>query len=481
MTKSRNTISRRLRHKVIRTVHRYRMFDPGDRVLCGVSGGPDSVALVHVLHRLASHFSIHLGIAHVDHQLRGKNGEADARFVKDLARTWNMDCHSTAENVEAHRRALGVSTEEAARRVRYGFFDRICREHHYNKSALGHQADDNAEQVLMDLLRGSGKTGLSGIAPVRKRRYVRPLIRLTRSEIIAYLAAEGLAYRTDETNTDTRFLRNRIRHELIPVLSSDYNPNISHNLNRMAGLFREEEAWIDEIITSLFQKCLLREEEGAIHLSASSLRALPTAPRRRIIRKSIERIKGDLRRITFTHIEDTCHILNRPPGRRLDLPGEIRITTSGEILHIFGNPELFQSETSTGKTPDFGRELPGVGTYALSEFGLKLRLSLLPENVHPNFENAGQFTAFFDMGRVGFPLSVRNCHPGDRFTPLGTSGSQKLSKWFIDHKVPAGERTRFPLLLWKEKILWVMGHRTDEFAQVTAETQSVLKAELFLA
>jgi len=439
------------------------------------------VALVHVLHRLASHFSIHLGIGHLNHQLRGKNGEADALFVKDFAQNLNIAYHSTAENVAANRRALRLSTEEAARRVRYDFFDRICREHHYNKTALGHQADDNAEEVLMDLLRGSGKTGLSGIAPVRENRYVRPLIRLTRSEIIAYLEAEGLTYRIDETNTDTRFLRNRIRHELIPFLSNDYNPNISHNLNRMANLFREEETWIEEIITTLFQECLLREEKGTIHLSASTLRALPAAPRRRILRRSIERIKGDLRRITFTHIEDTCHILNRPPGRRLDLPDGIRIVTSGEALQISGNTESFRPKAPAVKTPDFGRVLSGEGTYALPEFGLRLRLSRMPKNVHPNFENAGQFTAFFDMGRIEFPLYVRNIRPGDRFTPLGMTGSQKLGKWFIDHKVPAEERTRYPLLLFKEKILWAMSHRTAEFAKVTAETQSVLKAELFLA
>ncbi|MFW5635507.1 MAG: tRNA lysidine(34) synthetase TilS [Thermodesulfobacteriota bacterium] len=481
MSSTRNPINRRLRHKVIRTVHRHRMFAPGDRVLCGVSGGPDSVALVHVLHRLAPHFSIHLGIAHLNHQLRGKNAEADARFVKDLARTLNIAFYSTVENVAAHRRDLRLSTEEAARRVRYDFFDRICREHQYTKTALGHQADDNAEQVLMGLLRGSGKTGLSGIAPVRENRYVRPLIRLTRFQILEYLAAEGLAYRTDETNTDTRFLRNRVRHELIPLLSRDYNPNLSHNLNRMADLFRGEEAWIEEIITPLFQECLLREKKSEIHLSVSTLQALPAAPRRRVIRKAIERIKGDLRRITFTHIEETCHILDRPPGRRLNLPGGIRIITSGETLQIAGNPESFRPEAPAVKTPAFSRELPGVGTYALPEFGLRLRLSLLPKNLQPNFENAGQFTAFFDMGRIEFPLYVRNIHPGDRFRPLGMTGSQKLGKWFIDHKIPAGERTRFPLLLYKGKILWVMGHRTDEFAKVTVETQSVLKVELFLA
>ncbi len=439
------------------------------------------MALVHVLHRLAPHFSIHLGIAHLNHRLRGKNAEADALFVKDLARTLNIAFHSTAEDVAAQRRDLRLSTEEAARRVRYDFFDRICKEHHYNRTALGHQADDNAEQVLMGLLRGSGKTGLSGIAPVRENRYVRPLIRLTRCEIIAYLAAEGLACRTDETNTDTRFLRNRVRHELIPLLSRDYNPNMSRNLNRMADLFREEEAWIEDIITPLFQECLLREKKREIHLSVSTLQALPAAPRRRVIRKAIERIKGNLRRITFTHIEDACHILGRPTGRRLNLPGGIRIATSGEALRITGNPESFRPEAPVVNTPDFRRELPGVGTYALPESDLRLRLSLLPENMQPNFENAGQFTAFFDMGRIGFPLYVRNIRPGDRFRPLGMTGSRKLGKWFIDHKIPAGERTRFPLLLWEGNILWVMGHRTDAFAKVTVETQSVLKAELFLA
>ena len=168
MSTPRRPINRRIRHKVIRTVHRHRMFTSGDRVLCGVSGGPDSVAMVHILHRLAPHFSIHLGIAHLNHQLRGEDAVMDARFVENLARFLNIPCHSAADNVAAYRRTHRLSPEDAARRVRYDFLDRICREHHYNKAALGHQADDNAEQVLMDLLRGSGKTGLSGIAPVRE-------------------------------------------------------------------------------------------------------------------------------------------------------------------------------------------------------------------------------------------------------------------------------------------------------------------------
>ncbi len=482
MSTSSNPISRRIRHRVIRAVHQYRMFEQGDKVLCGVSGGPDSVALVHMLHRLASHFSIHLGIAHLNHRLRGENALTDARFVEDLARALDIPCHSAAGNVAAYRRTHRLSQEDAARRVRYDFFDRTCRKHHYDKTALGHQADDNAEQVLMGLLRGSGKTGLSGIAPLREGRYVRPLIGLTRSEILKYLEAEGVAYRTDETNTDIRFLRNRIRHELIPKLKRNYNPNISSNLNRLAELFREEEAWIEGMIAPLYEQCLLRKEKGEVRLSAPALRTLPAAPRRRVIRMGIERVKGDLRRIAFGHIEEACHILgHRSHGRRLDLADGIRVDMADDTLRISQETEPSISPPPEEKAPEFDRNIPGVGMFHFPEYGLRLRLSLMPENMHPNFENAGQFTAFFDMGRIEFPLHVRNIRSGDRFTPLGMTGTQKVRKWFLDHKVPAGERTRLPLLLYGEKILWVMGHRTDEFAKVTADTQRVLKAELFLA
>ena len=227
---------------------------------------------------------------------------------------------------------------------------------------------------------------------------------------------------------------------------------------------------------------MLGKKKREIYLSAPTLRALPAAPRRRVIRMGIEQVKGNLRRIAFSHIEEACQILG--PGshdRRLDLADGIRVRMADDTLRIWQETQPSISVPPEGKARELDRNIPGTGMFCLPEYGLRLRLSLMPENMDPNFENAGQFTAFFDMGGIEFPLHVRNIRPGDRFTPLGMAGTQKLKEWFIDHKVPAGERTRFPLLLSGKKILWVMGHRTDEFAKVTADTQRVLKAELFLA
>lgn len=481
-TQNRNSIRRRIRSRVIHSIHQHRMFQAGDAVLAGVSGGPDSAALIHILHRLASRFSIRLGIGHLHHGLRGEDADEDARFVEKLARTLNLPFHSENQDVEAYRRRHRLSPEDAARRVRYDFFERIRREHGYDRVALGHHADDNAELVLMNLLRGSGKTGLSGIPPVREDRFVRPLIGLTRAEILDYLESEGISCRTDASNTDIRYLRNRIRRELIPLLQRDYQPEISDNLNRLADILRSEEEWIEGIIVHLFDRCLLHAARDEAILSAPALQDLPTAPRRRIIRMGIERVKGDLRRITFTHVEDICHILNRRhEGRKLDLPDRIRVAATGETLRISKEKQPLRRKSPQSERVEFDRDIPGPGTYEIPKIGSRLRLSLISRNIHANFRKSGQYTAFFDMDKTGFPLHVRNIRPGDRFTPLGMTGTRKLAEFFIDQKIPQEERIRCPLLLCQEKIIWVVGHRMDDSVKVSPDTERVLTAELLLA
>ncbi|MBW2620551.1 MAG: tRNA lysidine(34) synthetase TilS, partial [Deltaproteobacteria bacterium] len=254
------------KNKLLRTVEQtittYGMLKPGDSVLIGVSGGPDSVALFHVLLTLASRFSLRIGVAHLDHCLRQNDSDKDAEFVASLAARFDIPCYIHKANVRKYQLENKLSLEEAARRVRHTFLNRVAEKNSFNKIALGHHFDDNAELVLMNLFRGSGPLGISGIPPVRDGKIIRPLIRSNRSEIIAFLDKNGIKYISDSSNRDTRFLRNRIRHDLIPLLKTSYNPKITQNLNRLASIVRSEEEWIEDVIHPLFKKAVINIQDG---------------------------------------------------------------------------------------------------------------------------------------------------------------------------------------------------------------------------
>ncbi|QTA90538.1 tRNA lysidine(34) synthetase TilS [Desulfonema magnum] len=489
-----NYSNNKIFHTVEQTITAYKMFRHGDSVLVGVSGGPDSVALLCMLLHFASKFSLRLGIAHLNHCLREKDSDNDAEFVGSLARKVNLPYYIGTEDVRKYQHKNKLSLEEAARRVRYAFYENVAEKNRFSKIALGHHADDNAELVLMYLLRGSGPLGLSGIPPVRDNKFVRPLIRLTRSEIIDFLSASGLKYVSDASNEDTRYLRNRIRHHLIPTLKASYNPQITETLNRLSSIIRDENEWIENVTDPVFKNCISDVEEEKIVLSVAELKKIHIAGQRRIIRKAIARVKGNLRRVTYIHIKTILNLLqNGPAFGSLDLPDRIRTERKGERL-FFSRVEraTFRAQRSKQKKhvscPSFEYNIFRPGIIFIKEIGARFKFSQISRENMPvssfksqvsDFES--QVSSYFDMDILNFPMIIRNCRPGDRFAPLGMGGQQKVKKYFINNKVSREERANCPILLCQEKIIWVVGHRMDEFAKVTPSTQNILKVELFLA
>lgn len=480
----------RLSETVARTITAYRMFCPGDSVLVGVSGGPDSVALLYVLFVYAPKLSIRLGIVHLNHSLRGKESDRDAEFVASLAKKLDLPYYMDKKEVREYRHAHKLSLEEAAREIRYAFYDKVAQKNRFNKIALGHHADDNAELVLMHLFRGSGPLGISGIPPVREGRFVRPLIRLTRTEIIDFLTDNGLKYVSDSTNKDTTYLRNRIRHHLIPILKESYNPRITETLNRLSLIVKTEEEWIEaDIIPALFKNCVTETKDAGLALSVPEMTHIHIAAQKRIIRKAIEQVRGDLRRVTYTHTEAALTLLQKGMAdKTIDLPNHIRITRKGNTL-------CFSiAESSNHKTFNFEYCVLSPGTLFIKEIGVYLRSSetdmenMLKElNVKTlngsdgplisHFQLSPQ-TAFFDRDALCFPIMIRNFRPGDRFTPFGMTGTQKLKKYFINNKVPKEARAKCPILLCRGEIIWIAGHRRSDTAKITSSTQNVLKLEI---
>jgi tRNA(Ile)-lysidine synthase len=449
-----------------------------------VSGGPDSVALAHILSDLASRFSLSLGMAHLNHGLRGIASDQDADFVKNMASVMGLPCHMEKRDVSAHKQMRKVSLEEAAREIRYAFLEEIAEERGYDKIALGHQADDNSELLLIFLLRGCGPTGFSGIPARRNEKIIRPLLELTRREIMAYIQSKEADFVEDLSNTQPRFLRNRIRSHLIPLLQQSYNPQISRTLNRFSEIVRAEDQWMGEMISEFYEKCRFDKTPDSIGLSVLELRALPLAALRRVLRRGIAEIKGNLRGIAFGHIEDMISLLQGCEApKHLHLPAGIRVLHNGHLLYISRKNSVERDgEKRVGPgSINYQYMMTGPGVLEIKEIGASLHIARMPADRLAALDNGNPQAAFMDAEAAAFPLTIRNFKPGDRFRPLGINGTQKLKKYFSDHKIPGTERELCPVLLSNEKILWVAGHRLDESAKVTALTRHMVKAELLLA
>jgi len=312
------------------TIHEFHMLDQKDKILVAVSGGPDSVALALAMMGVRKTFDITIGIVHLNHMLRGEASNKDEAFVKTFAHKFDVRAYA-----KEHR----LSIETAGREVRYEFFDRLSNHHGYKKVATGHTADDNAELVLMNLLRGAGSKGLSGIPPVRDDRIIRPLIKVSKKQIIDFLAQQNQAYQVDESNTDPAYLRNRIRNKLIPHLQSEYNPEITDALSRMSYIMRQEEDMLDAETNKQFNRCRMEPEscsdsDSSIVFSNNRLSTLHPAILNRIIRMAVKHLKKDLNRISFAHIKDIIDLcFHQSSGKSLDMPGQIRIyKTKGHLI-----------------------------------------------------------------------------------------------------------------------------------------------------
>ncbi len=463
-----------------RTVQARRLITPGEPVLVAASGGPDSTAMLYALWQIARTSPMPLAVAHFHHGLRGAEAERDAAFVAGQAAELGLPFYIERGNVEGYRRDERLSTEEAARRLRYDFLHRTAGANRFSKIAVGHHADDNAESVLLFVLRGSGRRGISGIPP-KRGRLVRPLIDCRRNEIRRYLKEEQIGFVLDSSNADNAFVRNRLRNDLIPKLAADYNPNLVETLCRLSAVARAEDDWMETLAEPLLTGALLQREADRILLSVPALSALPKAACRRVLRQAISSLKGDLRRIGFRHIEAVRRLCEEKDGcASFHLPRNIRVYRAYERVEICLAPENGGC-ASLGSEPEpktFRYRLYEPGEVHLIEAGFCLRLTACGPVDAERIRRSGQRTAFFDMGKIYFPITVRNARPGDRFRPLGMTGTQKLQDFFTDRKVSRRSRWMCPLVISGGKIAWVAGHRISEDFKVEPASRRLLLAEL---
>ncbi len=453
--------------KIKETIEKHSMLSGGENVLVALSGGPDSVFLLHVLNNLKEELKLDLHTLYINHGLRPEESPLEIEFCKKLCETLKVPFITKSVDVKSFAKEKSMNNQEAARELRYKVFEETAFETKADKIALGHNADDQAETLLMRLLRGSGPIGLSGIPPVRGM-FIRPLIEIERQEINRYIQEEKIDFVVDSSNLRRDYLRNKIRFSIIPMMK-EINPNIIETLSRTAAIFREEERHFDIIVVKTLMRLISRKSDSRIELFLSPLEAMDKVILRRVLRRVIDETKG-LRRINFIHVEDIIGLIKTgKSGDRLYLPKGIRVIKDYSTLIFTTEPPV--------KLDTYMLEVPGE--INLKEAGVLIKASILESHKSEIKDlRLSADLAVFDAERLIFPLVVRSRKEGNFFYPFGFGKRKKLQDFFVDGKVPRDERDRIPLIISGEDIIWVAGYRQDDRFKVVDETKKVLKLEV---
>jgi tRNA(Ile)-lysidine synthase len=458
--------------KVIDFIRKKDLIAAGDKLVVAVSGGADSVCLLHILAQHRDALGVGLHAAHLNHQLRGAESDADAAYVSALAKKLGMPATIECRDVTSGRKS--GSLEETAREVRYDFLADVAAKVGATKVVTGHTRDDHVETILLHLLRGAGTAGLRGLqsrsllpygAKNDKLEVVRPLLELTRQEIVSYCQRHRLAPRSDSSNESFSFLRNRIRLELLPVLRS-YNPAIDKVLIRLADIATDDISFMEEQ-TALIWPGLMQKDGEALYLEVNRLLALPHAVQRQVLRRAVRELRGDLKDIEADHIEAMMESLSKPAGKRFCLPDGLTLSRE------YGRLVLTPTRASVCPLPPLkgtaSINIPGETDLS----GWRVRADIVQHSVGSD----DGLIASFDLDKVGQKLAVRRRRPGDRFQPLGMSQTKKLQDFMVDARIPRAWRDRVPLVSSARQILWVVGWRIDDRVKVTEKTKKILRLQ----
>jgi len=457
-----------LLHRVKRTIDRYHLLNQGDRLVVGVSAGVDSMVLLHLLNACRQTFNLSLIVTYVNHGIRPKEPEKEADFVQKECERLHLPFECGTFNAKEFQRLGKFSLQEAARRLRFHFFEQILQKYDAQKIALGHQADDQVETVLLRLMRGAGLQGLKGILPIREGKVIRPLLEVWRHEIEAFATKNNIPYLIDSSNLKEDYLRNRLRLSLIPLLEKEYQPNLKKILLRTSAILREENDYLEKEAEKIYQN-MVEGKGDALMFQYPVYRSLHPAIQWRVIRKMLRRIYGEEKE--DLEVSQMFKKLKQPsPSFLLELPfGVCFEKRYDRVLLRKGKGET---------VPPFEIELISPGRTYIEEIGKEVVIEEIEKEDKFLSFNESSHASFLDYQKLQFPLKIRNFRPGDRFQPLGVKGTQKLKEFFIDHKVPRFERPKVPVLISGEMIAWIIGYRIDERVKVNEKTERILKVKV---
>ena len=456
-----------LKDRVIKYIKDNGLINYGDRILVALSGGPDSVCLINILIDISKEYNLTIGAAHVNHMLRGKDADADENYVRDFCEKLGIDYFVKRVNINEIAKNKGVSSEMAGRDERYKFFKKIKTEHFYDKIALAHNLNDQAETILMRIMRGTGLEGLVGIKPKRDDIYIRPILCIERKDIEKYCYENNLKARIDKTNLENIYSRNKVRLELIPYIKENFNSDIINTINRLGVLLGKDEEFINEYVEKSikyyceFTQKLTVKKELFLEKEALVTRTLKNA----IVLFSKKHFGFEMK-----HIYDIITLQCNKTGVKLSLPHELEATNVyGDIVIRFVNNKedrIKESNVLINKE-DLDKKVITFNKY-------DIEFTILTDKPNMNFKE-DSLTRCFDYDKILKNVEVRFRINGDKIKPLGMHGSKKIKDLLIDLKIPKDERDFIPIICFDDKIAWAVGVRTSEEFKITKNTKNTLK------
>ncbi|MBI2901850.1 MAG: tRNA lysidine(34) synthetase TilS [Planctomycetes bacterium] len=470
--------------KVFLTVEGYDLVRKDETVLCAVSGGPDSVAMLHLLREVNEiqqlGWKVHAG--HVHHGLRGKAADEDQEFVRNLCGKLQVPFHTVKVDAAGLKERERLSTEEAARDLRYEWLKKTSYELKAQKIAVAHNLDDQAETILHRIIRGTGLRGLKGMPPIRllSKKHdlflVRPLIEVERYEIESYLRERSIPYRTDLTNFDTSITRNKLRHKLFPMIESEFNPRVKMSLVKLGQTAGSFYILLREIANEVYENTKMLSGENEVCLSVEEFAKLPPAIQTLIIDKALQSLLGRLPNLNFEHYLEIISLCGEQGyAKAVRLPKGLEARRESYVLKIY-------RPTTPPPPPKFTKKrLKIPGTTAIPRLNLQIEAEVLEGKIvglKEYIRNKDYTEEVIDLEKVKGPLVLRLRRNGDIFSPLGARGKVKLKKFFIDNKVPKPVRDRVPILTDEDKIIWVVGYRIGDDVKITDNTLRALKLKV---
>lgn len=449
-------MSRMIEKKIKSFIERYKLIEPNDTLVIGVSGGADSMTLLHYLYTHQDEYKVNLKAAHIHHGIR-EEAEGDAQYVKEMCNKWHIPFYRHDCNIKQLAEERKISEEEAGRQERYNFFISLLNEN--GKIVTAHNMNDQAETMIMRFVRGTDIKGLGGIAPKRDN-IIRPLLCVTRAEIERYCNAHELAYKQDATNFIPIYTRNKIRLECLPYIERELNPSVIKVLGEHSTLYREEEAFLEEMTYKVYES-VVEEKEKFMQIQNESFNAQHDYMKKRLVYLCIRKLAGSSKDITTKHIEDSIKLISGQNGKKITLPYGIILEKAYDITVI---------KCAGEKTLEFQHNLM-LGTQCIEALGINLELSVIDNEGIQKDEKI--YTKYIDYGKIKSGLQIRCRRPGDYMT-LGNV-TKKLNRIFIDDKIPQSKRDKWPLITDGSEVVWIIGGRLNTNYYITEATNKILQ------
>ena len=455
--------------KVINYIKENKIIQQDDRILVALSGGPDSVCLLHMLYRIKDKFNLKLGAIHINHMLRGEEADKDENYIIDLCEQMGIKHYVKRINIEYIAKETNVSLETAGRNERYKAFEEIKIKDKYNKIAVAHNANDQAETILMRIMRGTGLEGLTGIKPQREGGIIRPILCLNRQEIEDYCEYNGLNPRIDASNYDRHYNRNRVRLDILPYMRDNFNKDIIDTLNRMTLLLQKDNEFIEEYSKKCYNMyCKKHNNKLEIlkELFEKEMESIIT----RVVIIAFKEISKSYQNFEMKHIYEIVNLASRETGKKINLTNNIICENLyGNIVLSKNDNKYYNSCVKTEIKLDKDNIIENI------EFNNYIINFEVIENKKKEKFTKNNLIKLFNYDKIEKEILIRYRKDGDKIIPLGMSGSKKVKDIFINSKVPREERDNTPILCFDDKISWIVGYKTSQLFKIDSDTKMILK------